>query len=171
MPLLFTINDVIIEVHGKERARSVVRSSLVIIFLLLLVSVLFTALPPSDRFQTSEAAYDEVFGKSIRFSAASLVAFAVADFLDILLFSRIRERFGTKRLWLRNNVSNIISQFVDSLTFLVLAFYALDLSFAENMSFIIGLMIPYWLLRSSLSILGTPLVYMGVRWLKRDKQV
>ena len=130
--------------------------------------MLFTSLPPSARFEPSEAAYDEVFSKSIRFSAASLVAFAVSDFLDIFIFSRIRERFGKGKLWLRNNVSNFNAQFVDSLTFLVLAFYALDISFGENMAFIVGLLVPYWLLRCALSVLGTPLVYAGVNWLKKD---
>jgi uncharacterized integral membrane protein (TIGR00697 family) len=170
IPFIFTVNDVITEVYGKERARSVIRSSLVMIFLLLVVSVLFTLLPPSTRFAPYESAYDQVFGKSIRFAAASLVAFAVSDFLDVFIFARLRERFGKKRLWFRNNASNIISQFVDSFTFLTLAFYALNQSPAENFGFIFSLLVPYWLLRCALSVLQTPLVYWGVAWLKADKQ-
>lgn len=171
IPFIFTVNDVITEVYGKERARSVIRSSLVMIFLLLLVSVLFTLLPPSTRFAPYEAAYDQVFGKSIRFAAASLIAFAVSDFLDVFIFARLRERFGKKRLWLRNNASNFVSQFIDSFTFLTLAFYALDQSPAENFGFIFSLLVPYWLLRCALSVLQTPLVYWGVAWLKADKKL
>lgn len=169
IPLIFIINDIITEVYGKERTRSVIRSSLIVITLLLLVSVLFTLLPPSSRFVESEEAYDYIFGKSIRFSAASLIAFVISDFLDVFIFARLREKFGKDRLWLRTNVSNIISQLIDGFTFMTLAFYALDLSVMENFSFIFGLLIPYWLLRCVLSIMQTPLVYAGVKWLKQEK--
>lgn len=167
IPLIFTINDVVTEVYGKERARSIIRSSLVVIFLLLLYSLLVTSLPASKRFASQEGAYDAVFGLSARVSAASLIAFILSDFLDVYLFVWIREKFGKGKLWLRNNVSNFISQFIDSGVFLVLAFYAFDQSFSGNMSFIISLLIPYWLLRCALSVLETPLVYLGVKWLKR----
>jgi uncharacterized integral membrane protein (TIGR00697 family) len=167
IPLIFTINDVITEVYGKERARSIVRSSLVVILLILFYSLLVTNLPASRRFVSQESAYDSVFGLSARFSAASLIAFALSDFLDIYIFSWLREKFGKKALWFRNNASNFVSQFVDSATFLILAFYALDQSFTGNMSFILSLLIPYWILRCVLSVIETPLVYLGVKWLKK----
>lgn len=166
IPLIYTINDAITEVYGKERARSIVRSSLVVILLILLYSVLATSLPPSGRFKSTEPAYDAIFGFSIRVSAASLIAFVVSDFLDIYIFVWLRQKLGKSRLWLRNNVSNFASEFIDSATFLTLAFYALDQSFGSNMNFIIGLLIPYWVLRCLLSILETPLVYLGVGWLR-----
>lgn len=166
IPLIFTINDVVVEVYGKERARSIVRSSLVVIFLILIYSLLVTSLPASKRFASQENAYNSIFGLSARISAASLIAFALSDFLDIYMFVWIREKFGKGKLWLRNNVSNFVSQFIDSATFLILAFYGLDQSFGGNMSFIISLLIPYWLLRCALSVLETPLVYIGVKWLK-----
>lgn len=169
IPLIFTINDVIVEVYGKERARSIVRSSLVVIFLILIYSLIVTNLPASKRFASSESAYDAVFGLSARISAASLIAFALSDFLDIYIFSLIKEKLGKKALWFRNNVSNFISQFIDSSVFLILAFYALDQSFGSNLSFIVSLLIPYWLLRCALSVVETPLVYLGVNWLKGKK--
>lgn len=170
IPLIYTINDIVTEVFGKERARSIVRSSLVVIVLLLGVSVLFTWLPPSVRSKATEPAYDAIFGLSIRFSIASLIAFICSDFLDIYIFSLLREKLGKGKLWLRNNVSNMISEFVDAITFMTLAFYALDVSFMHNVSFIASLLIPYWLLRCALSILETPLVYWGVRWLASEKK-
>jgi queuosine precursor transporter len=166
IPLIFTINDMVIEVYGKERARSIVRSSFVVILLILLYSLLATNLPPSARFIPQEIHYDAIFGLSARISAASLIAFLLSDLLDIYVFVWIREKFGKGRLWLRNNVSNFVSQFIDSFTFLTLAFYALDQSFGSNMSFIVSLLIPYWLLRCLLSVIETPLVYLGVKWLK-----
>lgn len=168
-PLLFTITDIIVEVHGAERARSIVRSGLIVIFLILLFSLLVTSLPPSRRFITSEAAYDAVFGLSARIAAASLTAFAVAAFLDVAIFTRLRERMKKHALWFRNNASNIISQAVDTTVFMFLAFYAFDKGFIDNTLFLLSLIIPYWLLKSLMSLIETPLVYLGVGWLKQDK--
>ncbi|QQS43971.1 queuosine precursor transporter [Candidatus Roizmanbacteria bacterium] len=168
LPLLFTINDVVIEVYGAERARSIVRTGLTMIVLLMLFIVLSISLPPSGRFAESEAAYDSVFGKSLRITIASLTAFAVADFLDIAIFSKIRKRMGKSKLWLRNNASNFIAQFIDTALFMTLAFYSLDRGFDENVSFLFSLILPYWLLKCSMSVIETPLVYIGVNWLKKD---
>ncbi len=169
IPLIFTINDIIIEVFGKERARSVVRSGLVVIALILVFSLLATHLPPSTRFAASEDAYDHIFGKSIRIAFASLTAFAVAEFMDVFIFSKIRERLGKKRLWLRNNLSNFISQGFDTVLFMTLAFYSFSQGLGANTSFLMSLIIPYWLLKCSLSVIETPLVYIGVKWLKHEK--
>lgn len=166
IPLLFTINDVIVEVHGKERARSVVFSGLIVIAVLLAVSLIATHLPPSQRFMADEAAYDTIFGKSARIAAASLIAFAFAELLDVWVFSKIREKLGKKALWLRNNVSNFSAQLIDTVVFMSLAFYALDKPFGANAAFLIGLIIPYWLLKCFMSVLETPFVYLGVKWLR-----
>ena len=168
LPLIFTINDVITEVYGKERTRSVIRSGLFIIFLIFLFSLMATALPSSTRFIPSEKAYDTIFGLSARIAAASLTAFTLAEFLDVFIFAKIREVLGKKALWLRNNVSNFVSQFVDTTVFMVLAFYAFDRGIGDNLVFLISLIIPYWLLKCFMSIIETPLVYLGVSWLKKS---
>lgn len=169
VPLIYSINDMITEVYGKERTRSIIRSALFVVFLVFLSSIIFTSLPPSMRFQTKEAAYDTIFGLSTRFAAASLTAFALAEFLDVYVFAKLRERFGKKSLWLRVNGSNFISQFVDTIVFMTLAFYAFDRPFGDNFSFLIGLIIPYWLVKCFMSVIETPIVYAGVKWLKKDK--
>lgn len=170
IPLLFTINDVIIEVHGPERARSVVRTGLFMIVLLFGFIMLSLSLPPSKRFLETSDAFNEVFGKSARITLASLTAFALADFLDIFLFAKIRQKLGKSKLWLRNNASNIISQFIDTTIFMFLAFWAFDKGIDDNFPFLVSLVIPYWLLKSFMSIIETPLVYVGVKWLKSDNK-
>lgn len=169
MPLLFTLIDVVNEVKGPQRARQVVRLGLIVIAMQLFAAVLFTALPPSARYSGTEAAYDTIFGTSIRFAIASLTAFAVSEMLDVAIFSKVRKALGKKALWLRNNVSNFVSQFVDSAVFLTIAFFSFGSSAGDNFSFIFGLLIPYWLLRCLLSVLETPFVYIGVKWLKGEK--
>lgn len=170
LPFIYAINDVIVEVYGKERAQSIVRSSLVMIFFLLLFSLLATNLPPSKRFFLTDPAYKTIFRISARFSAASLIAFAISEFSDVFIFAKLRQKLGKKNLWLRTNVSNFASEFLDTAIFMTLAFYALNLSIASNFSFIAGIALPYWLLRCAMSIIETPLVYMGVKWLHQEKK-
>lgn len=168
MPLLFTLTDVVVEVYGKKRARSMVFSGLIVVALLILYALLATNLPPSNRYAPTESAYDTIFGASARIAAASLVAFAAAELLDVAVFSKLREKLGKKELWLRNNLSNFISQLFDSTIFIVLAFYSLNESFSSNTAFLLSIIIPYWLIRCFLSVVETPLVYLGVWWLKDD---
>ncbi len=166
-PLLFTVTDVIVEVHGRKRARSVVFSGIFMVFLLMLFELLAVHIAPSARFASKEAAYDTIFGASLRIAMASLVAFALSELLDVLVFARLRRMLHGRALWLRNNASNFISQLADSVIFLTLAFYAFGLSFSSNISFLVGIILPYWLVKCAFSVLETPLVYLGVWWLKR----
>jgi uncharacterized integral membrane protein (TIGR00697 family) len=170
VPLVYGINDVITEVFGKPRAQSVVRSGLLVIMFLLLFAVLATNLPASGLFASSNKAYGEIFGVSIRLSLASLIAFAIGEFADVLIFYRIRQRLGKRNLWFRTNASNFFSQLLDTVIFMSLAFYALNLPFSANFSFLVGLIVPYWLLKCFMSIIETPLVYAGVRLLRKGEK-
>lgn len=169
IPLVYTLNDSIIEVFGVQRAKSVYRSGLLMVVLLILFSAFAIKLPPSERFQATQNAYELIFAQSIRISLASLTAFTLADFLDIVIFEGITKRIGKKKLWLRNNLSNFISEFFDTVIFMSLAFYAMGKPLIDNILFLTSLIIPYWLLKCSMSIIETPFVYLGVKWLKGEK--
>lgn len=169
VPFIYSLNDIITEVYGKERTRSVIRSGLIIIGLILITSVIVTLLPASKRFMESEAAYDHIFGKSARIAFASLTAFAIAEFLDVFIFAKVRQKLGKNKLWLRTNISNFASQFIDTVIFMTLAFYALNDPLGENIVHLWAIVLPYWLLKCAMSVIETPLVYLGVKWLKEDK--
>jgi queuosine precursor transporter len=171
MPLLFTLTDVVVEVYGKERARSMVFTGMLIVVLLTAFTVLATALPPGPRSQWLEPSFDMVFTTSLRFAAAAIAAYAASELLDVLIFSQLRKRMHGKALWFRNNISNFIAQFVDSTVFVVIAFYSFNIPFTENFTFLIGIILPYWAVRCLLSIFETPLVYLGVYWLRDEKAV
>jgi uncharacterized integral membrane protein (TIGR00697 family) len=170
LPIIFTINDIVIEVYGRERAKSLIRSGMAVVFLVFVFAAIATALPPSTRSKSSELAYDKVFMSSLRIAGASLIAFAIAQLTDVLVFVKVRERLGSKALWLRNNVSNFVAQFFDTTIFISLAFYSTAHSSHDNFTFLIGLILPYWLLKCAMSVIETPLVYMGVKWLKADQK-
>lgn len=169
VPLVYSINDIITEVFGKEKAQGIVRSGLVMIFFLLLFSIFAVSLPPSMRFLKSEKAYETIFTVSARISAASLTAFAIGEFLDVFIFVKLRQKLGKRALWLRTNASNIISEFFDTAIFMILAFYAFDKPLGNNLAFLFSLILPYWLLKCFMSVIETPLVYLGVRWLRVKK--
>lgn len=168
LPFLFSITDIVLEVYGKQRARNLALLGMGTVVLLIAYTALATSLPPSTRFAANENAYDLIFQFSIRISLASIIAFACSQLLDIAVFSKLRERMSDKALWLRNNLSNFIGFFIDSLVFLTLAFYAFDRGFGDNASFIFSLLVPYWLLKCVVSVIETPFVYAGVQWLKKD---
>ncbi|KKQ62215.1 MAG: hypothetical protein US81_C0001G0006 [Parcubacteria group bacterium GW2011_GWE2_38_18] len=168
MPFLLTINDVVIEVYGKKRAKSLVYSGLIVIILLILYTLLVVKLPASSRFAMSQS-YNDVFSLSIRISIASIIAFIISELIDITVFAKLRSKIKGA-LWLRNNLSNFIAQLFDTTIFYLLAFYDLNQPFLFNLSFLAGLIFSYWLVKCLFSIIETPFVYWGVAWLKNDKE-
>ncbi len=166
LPFICSINDIIIEVYGPKRARALARLGLLVIVLIALAALLFTSLPPSPKFAGQSNAYNAIFGFSIRVSLASITAFAISQFTDILIFRKIRQRLGKRSLWLRNNLSNVVALLIDTVIFMLIARYDFSQDFAGNLPYLLGLILPYWLLKCSMSFLITPLTYRGVKWLR-----
>jgi uncharacterized integral membrane protein (TIGR00697 family) len=169
MPLLFTSVDLIVEVYGKERARSVVRAGLLVVILQVLTAWLFTSLPASPQYSYGAAAYQIIFGTTIRFGLASILAFAASEILDIFVFAKMRQKMQGKALWLRNNVANFASQLVDAVVWTSVAFYSFGQPLGNNVSFIAGVALPYYAVRCVLSIAETPLMYIGVNLLRSHR--
>lgn len=166
VPLLFILVNAVVEVHGRAKARSMVLSGLVVVALLILYSELVTHVAPSAIFTPTNKAYVTIFSYSARIAAASLTAYATSELLNVFISSNLRRKLQGRALWFRNNAASFVAQFADSTIFLSLAFYSTSQSFSSNYKFLISLIIPYWLLRCALSLVETPLVYLGVRWLR-----
>jgi uncharacterized integral membrane protein (TIGR00697 family) len=169
MPFLYTIIDCVSEVYGRNKARSIVFLGLICIVLLLAFMGLAIALPHAERFESSNPAYELIFGTSLRLALASVIAFFVSEITDVFIYSKLKTATKGKMIWLRNNVSNIVGEFADSLVFMTVAFYAFNKSFGDNMMWVLGLTIPYWLAKCVMSFVSTPLVYLGVKYLKTEK--
>ncbi len=163
VPLTYSINDIIFEVHGKERAKSFMRAGFLTLLFVFGFTLLSIVLPPASRFQATNPAYTQVFSTSLRIIVASLTAFWLSERFDIYVFQRLKEKLSRHGLWFRNNVSNILSQLIDTILFMFLAFYT-----PGRFGFIISLIIPYWLLKCLFSAIDTPLTYAGVAWLKKS---
>ena len=167
IPWIFSINDIMVEVFGFKRAKNLAKISILTVFLLILVASLAVLLPPSARYAPNNEAYRLIFSQSIRISIASLTAIAISNLADIHIFWRLKQKLSRYGLWFRNNLSNHMAILLDTVIFMTLAFYSLDKSFSNNFYFLLGLIIPYWLLKAFMSTLSTPFVYWGIRWLKK----
>ncbi len=165
-PILFAINDVIAEVKGRARAKQLVYISLIMIAIIMLYSIFVTWLPESARFADGEA-YNLIFARAARISLASLLAFIISGLLDVAIFHKIKVKTKGKMLWLRSNLSNFISQFLDTFIFTTIAFYSFQEGLSANFSFILNIVIPYWSLKCFMSVVETPLTYWGVKWLAK----
>lgn len=166
MPLLFLITDIVGEVHGKERAKSFVRMSSAILVFMFLMIFLCIKLPANQTWGL-QGEYALIFGSSLRMTFASVIAFIVSQSLDITAFDFWKKQTKGKHLWLRNNLSTMFSQLIDSTFFMFLAFYKISPKF--TVPFILGLILPYWIFKVVFALLDTPLCYLGVKWLKSEK--
>lgn len=162
-PITFLINDIVTEVAGKERARHFVKTGLVMLVVLFAMVYIARLLPPAS-FYSNNPAYETVFANSLRIIVASLSAFIISELLDISIFSKIKQRMK-RFLWFRVNVSNIVSQFIDTTIFTFIAFYLVTPAY--NVDKMIALILPYWALKILFSFVQTPLAYVGVWWLRR----
>jgi len=167
IPVMFLITDVITEIKGQAEAKKFVTAALVTMIFVLAVTALAVWLPADPARQYfSPDAYKKIFGVSLRIMMASVTAFILAQRNDIWTFLFLRQKTQGRYLWLRNNVSTIIGQFIDTTIFMFLAFYAISPQY--HAGFIFSLIIPYWIFKVLFAVLDTPLCYLLVRWLKNS---
>src|SRR3989344_5140123 len=121
-PIVFLMTDVIGEVYGKRLAKLFVRMGFISTALFILYSLLSLWLPWAEKGLWAREGYELIFGISGRIAVASLVAFLVAEYQDVLTFFFVRAKIGPKFFWLRSFLSNLWSQLLDSVLFMVIAF-------------------------------------------------
>lgn len=162
--MTFFILDAINEVHGREKARETIWLAIYILIFLFLITLVSVYLPYAQRSWVSPEQFSAVFDIGLRIIIASIVAFAFADLTDARVFAKMREKSNGKHLWLRSNVSNFVGQIVDTFVFMFLAFF--DPWTGRGVFFVLSLIWPYLTLKLILSVINTPFVYAGVRWLR-----
>jgi len=163
VPALFLITDIIGEVFGRAEASRFVNMATIMLVVLFVMMGVCIAVPPNESWGMQEQ-YAMIFGSSLRMTIASLVSFVVAQQLDVFMFSFWGKVTHGKHLWIRNNLSTIVSQFIDTTIFEFIAFWHLNDKFTT--AYIFSLIIPYWLFKVVFALLDTPFCYLGVRWLR-----
>ncbi len=167
VPLTFLITDIVADVFGKKVARQFVIIGLVALIITFAYTALFVVLGPHERYEFNDA-YVTIFGTSLRMIIASIIAFAVAQLHDVWAFEFWKKKTKGKMLWLRNNLSTFVSQAIDTLLFMTIAFYGISDKF--TFGFIITLAVPYYLFKIAFAAIDTPFVYLGVKWLQNQEK-
>lgn len=119
-PLTFLCTDFISELYGRKRANLLVWIGLMLNGWVMFILWLGGVVPgfPSPVF-------DEVRTLAFGAVSASMVAYFVAQFVDVQLFHALKAWSGGKKLWLRNNGSTLVSQLVDTTAVILIThFYA-----------------------------------------------
>ena len=163
IPFVFLTTDVIGEVYGKKMARFFVRCGFFATALFLFYSTISMLLPWDPAGMWAKAGYEQIFGVSMRIAVASLVAFAVSEFQDVATFFFVKKKIGEKMFWLRSFLSNVWSQLLDSVLFMVIAFAGV-----YPTPVLIRIIITWWLFKVAMGLAYTPLSYLGLKLL-RDK--
>jgi len=162
-PITFLITDLISEIFGKKAANRVVVAGIFASFFsmgILLVAGLVPAMPGSPL---DDATFSQVFALSPIAVLASMMAYLLAQFIDIRIYHFWKNLTQGRHLWLRNNFSTFSSQFVDTFTVvgLLCVFGVLPWS-----SFT-GLLISGVVFKILVAIVDTPLLYLFVWWIRK----
>ncbi|KKR42870.1 hypothetical protein A2356_00300 [Candidatus Nomurabacteria bacterium RIFOXYB1_FULL_39_16] len=160
-PLVFIMTDIIGEVYGKKMAKNFVLAGVISIILFLFYSLISTILPWAQKGEWVKEGYNQIFGLSVRFSIASLVAFVIAEYQDVFSFFFFKKYTGEKYFWLRSNLSNLWSQLLDSTVFMLIAYLGV-----LPIKTILLIIIPWWVYKVFMGFLFTPLSYLGIRLLR-----
>ena len=167
VPVLFLVTDIVGEVFGRKEASRFVNMATIMLVLLFVMMAVCIAVKPNEQWGMQEQ-YAQVFGSSIRMTIASLVSFVVAQQLDVFMFAFWGRITKGKHLWIRNNLSTIVSQLIDTTIFEFIAFWHLNDKFTTG--YIFSLILPYWLFKVVFALLDTPLCYLGVWWLSGSRK-
>ncbi|MCB1041821.1 MAG: queuosine precursor transporter [Acidobacteria bacterium] len=155
-PITFLCTDLISELYGKRRADAVVIAGFLVSIYMLLVIQTGRAVPLS-HFQDPivQEQYDAVFGQSVRAIFASMVAYLVAQLLDVRIYHFWKRWTNGKHLWLRNNGSTLISQLVDTILVITILF-----SGVWTTKQIISVIIASYVFKALVALADTPLMYL-----------
>ncbi len=77
---------------------------------------------PTAPFYEGQEAFVATLGDSASIILASIVALAVAQHMDVRLFSSLKSRTAGRHRWIRNCGSTAASQGVDTVVFITLGF-------------------------------------------------
>lgn len=155
----FAVSDTVVEVWGRRPAQLMVNAGFAVQLLVWALVALAVVAPPAP-FWERQAAYAELLGAANRIILASLAAYAISQTLDVWEFHWLKERLGGRWLWLRNNLSTLVSQAVDTVVFVTVAFYG---QFP-----LLPLIGGQLVVKYAIALLDTPVVY-GLVWLVRAR--
>ena len=155
----FIITDVLAEIWGYKEARKVVFVGAILYPILFFTMQFAVAWEPHPVWASNQAAFEQTMGTTIRITLASLASFIVSQFHDVWSFHYWKKRTKGKYLWLRNNLSTISSQLINTVVFYFIGFYGIFP--------IVELVVFTYLVKIVIALVDTPFVYLAVWYLRK----
>ena len=119
-PITFLVTDIISEIYGQKKASKVVTTGLVSSFFMLLIVTVSDYVTATPWSPVDGDTFNQVFGLSGAAVFASMMAYLIAQYIDVRVFHFWKRLTNGKHLWLRNNASTVFSQFIDTFSVLFL---------------------------------------------------
>ena len=159
-PLSYIFGDILTEVYGYKRSRSVIWLGFFMALLMSVVFIIVGKLPPASDWG-NQAAYDAILGLTPRIVCASLIAYFFGEFSNSFVLAKMKIWTEGKWLWTRTIGSTIVGELVDSALFILIAFFGIFPN-----SLILTLIISNYVFKTAVEVLFTPLTYRIVKFLK-----
>lgn len=167
---IYFATDLLSEKYGRREANRAVQIGFLVSIIIVVMISISLVFQPSTRPETAEFsqnihdAFDTLFNFTPRFVFGSLLAYYISQTFDVWMFHFIRNKTRGRHLWLRNNLSTMTSQALDTLVYsLVVWWGVVDLDTA----ILLGL--AKYLLKVIIAIIDTPFIYWGRSWVVEDK--
>ena len=185
-PITFLCTDLISELFGKKRANFVVWLGLLLNLWVIFIVWLGGALDAPMSLSNGELPMNVTDGEvivphgyefyhirklTLGATAASMIAYLAAQFIDVQIFHFLKKKTNGKMLWLRNNVSTLVSQLVDtSAVILITYYYANGLPLNEDGTLthpLIYFILSGYVFKVVVALLDTLPFYIATRQLKK----
>ncbi len=162
-PITFLVTDLISEIYGKKKANQVVTAGIFASFFSLLIIYVADVVPATNWSPVNDTIFTKVFGMSVLAVFSSMIAYLLAQFVDIRIYHYWKTLTNGKHLWLRNNFSTITSQFLDtfSVLFLLCSFGIIEWDLFGK------LLLNGFLFKIMIAFLDTPVLYIAVHYLRQ----
>ena len=122
--MLVVTSSAVAELHGRSIANRLVLIGFVPLLVSLVLSVFVLALPAAPEMEEERlSAFTTVMSGTPRIWLGGILAYGISTLLNVTIFSRLKAKEGSRLLWLRAGVASVLSQIVDTLIFITVAFY------------------------------------------------
>lgn len=121
-PLLYVLNDILTEVYGFSASRKTIWIALFFNLSFTILMYIIMLLPEGDDWQEKEA-FELIFALSPRIMIGSLISYFLGELINASIISSLKSRLHGRFFALRAIFSTLISSFIESILFGIIAFY------------------------------------------------
>jgi uncharacterized integral membrane protein (TIGR00697 family) len=162
-PFSYIFGDILTEVYGYKKSRSVIWLGFFMALLMSVIFIIVGKLPPAAGWN-NQSAYDAILGLTPRIVCASLIAYFFGEFSNSFVLAKMKIFTKGKWLWTRTIGSTIVGELIDSVIFIIIAFTGV----LPN-SLLLTLIISNYFFKTGVEIVFTPITYKIVGFLKRKE--